>query len=442
VYALTCSQDRSNLPQCPSPHHLLLFPGKCGFAVCHILHGLIANSELPPCFFSLFDSPTHAAHVRLSGQSTVSDGREPTDCREGGGLGGDLPSMHKCIDESVNGIAFLLASTRSDVRERLFTMNIAADVTQLVGNTPLVYLDRLADGLPGRLAAKLEASEPAGSVKDRIARSMIESAEAAGAISEDTILLEPTSGNTGIGLAMVAATRGYALTLVMPESMSEERRRLMLAYGARLMLTPAEKGTRGAITVAKQMADSDSRYLLLQQFENPANPLAHRISTGPEIWRDTRGEVDIIVGGVGTGGTLTGIAEALKPLKPELQVVAVEPTESPVLSGGEPGPHGMQGIGAGFVPGVLRTELLDEVIRVSVPDAMACGRELARREGILAGISSGAAVHAALQVAGRMENADKLIVVVLPDTGERYLTTELFQYEPDSITYYQELTQA
>lgn len=353
-----------------------------------------------------------------------------------------MPSMYKCIDESVNGIAFLLAPTGSDARERLFTMNIAADVTQLVGNTPLVYLDRLADGLPGRLAAKLEASEPAGSVKDRIARSMIESAEAAGAISADTILLEPTSGNTGIGLAMVAATRGYALTLVMPESMSEERRRLMLAYGARLVLTPTEKGTRGAITVAKQMADSDSRYLLLQQFENPANPLAHRISTGPEIWRDTRGEVDIIVGGVGTGGTLTGIAEALKPLKPELQVVAVEPTESPVLSGGEPGPHGMQGIGAGFVPGVLRTELLDEVIRVSVPDAMACGRELALREGILAGISSGAAVHAALQVAGRGENADKLIVVVLPDTGERYLTTELFQYKPDSITYYQEPTQA
>ena len=309
-------------------------------------------------------------------------------------------------------------------------MPIAADVTELIGETPLVYLDRLAADLPGRVAAKLESFNPLSSVKDRIALSMIEAAEAIGRIGPDTILLEPTSGNTGIGLALVAAVRGYQLTLVMPESMTEERRRLLIALGANLILTPAARGMKGAVAYATQLAAEDSRYLLLQQFENLANPYAHRRSTGPEIWRDTRGTVDVFVSGIGTGGTLTGVAEALKPLKPELKLVAVEPAESPVLPGGQAGPHRIQGIGAGFVPEVLRREFIDEILQVTGDDAVATARRLARTEGIVAGVSSGAATYAALQIAARPESEGKLIVVLLPDTGERYLSTDLFEYDP------------
>mgnify|MGYP005836069259 CR=1 FL=1 len=312
-------------------------------------------------------------------------------------------------------------------------MSIAGNITQLIGHTPLVYVDRLADNLPGRVAAKLESFNPLSCVKERIGLSMIEAAEAIGRIRPDTILLEPTSGNTGIGLAMVAASRGYRLTLVMPASMTEERRKLLVALGAKIILTPAAKGMKGAILHAQGLAAKDHRYLLLQQFENLANPYAHRMGTAQEIWRDTRGEVDILVAGVGTGGTITGAAEALKPLKPELQTVAVEPAESPVLSGGQPGPHRIQGIGAGFVPEVLKMELVDEVVQVQADDAIATTRDLARREGILAGISSGAAVWAALQVAQRAQSDGKLIVVVLPDTGERYLSTDLFDYDPAAV---------
>ncbi|MEN6643728.1 MAG: cysteine synthase A [Armatimonadia bacterium] len=312
-------------------------------------------------------------------------------------------------------------------------MAIATNITELIGNTPLVYLDRLAEGLPGRVVAKVESFNPLSCVKERIGLTMIEAAEAIGRIKDDTVLLEPTSGNTGIGLALVAAVRGYALTLVMPESMTEERRRLLVALGAKLILTPAAKGMKGAVAYAEQLAASDEKYLLLQQFENLANPYAHRMGTGPEIWRDTRGAVDIVVGGVGTGGTLTGIGEALRPVKPELQLIAVEPAESPVLSGGAPGPHKIQGIGAGFVPKVLRRELVDEIIKVTSEDAIATARQLARTEGIVAGVSSGAATNAALQIAARAENVGKLIVVVLPDTGERYLSTELFAYDPAEL---------
>lgn len=312
-------------------------------------------------------------------------------------------------------------------------MAIANDLTELIGNTPLVYLDRLAAGLPGRVAAKVESFNPLSCVKERIGLSMIEAAEAIGRINKDTILLEPTSGNTGIGLALVAATRGYALTLVMPESMSEERRRLLIALGAKLILTPAAKGMKGAVTYAEQLAASDAKYLLLQQFENLANPYAHRMTTGPEIWRDTRGKVDFVVGGVGTGGTLTGIGESILPIKPEVKLVAVEPTESPVLSGGVAGPHRIQGIGAGFVPKVYRSELISEIIQVTGENATATTRKLARTEGIIAGVSSGAAVDAALQVAARSENEGKLIIVILPDTGERYLSTDLFEYDPAEL---------
>ncbi len=305
-------------------------------------------------------------------------------------------------------------------------MGIAKDVTELVGGTPLVQINRLAKGLPGRVVAKLESRNPLFSVKDRVGVSMIQAAEATGAMKEDTILIEPTSGNTGIGLAFVCAARGYQLALTMPESMSEERRQLLVALGARLLLTPAAEGIPGAIARAKALAASDSRYLLLQQFENPANPAAHRQSTAEEIWRDTEGRVDVFVAGVGTGGTITGVGEVLKARKPDVKLVAVEPAESPVLSGGKPGPHKIQGIGAGFVPEVLDRSVIDEIIQVSDEDAAATARRLAREEGILAGISSGAATFAALQVAARAESAGKLIVVILPDTGERYLSSGLF----------------
>ncbi len=305
---------------------------------------------------------------------------------------------------------------------------IADNVTELIGNTPLVRLRNVTRGAYAEVLAKLEFQNPGGSVKDRIALSMIEAAEAAGKIGPDTIILEPTSGNTGIGLAMVAAAKGYRCTLVMPETMSLERRKLLRAYGAQLVLTPGSEGMRGAIRVANEMAASDPRYFIPQQFENPANPDIHRRTTAEEIWRDTDGQLDIFVSGVGTGGTLTGVGQVLKPRLPHLRIVAVEPADSPVLSGGKPGPHKIQGIGAGFVPGVLETGLIDEIVRVTNDEAFEMARRLPREEGLLVGISSGAAVHAALLVARRPENAGKRIVVVVPSNGERYLSTALFAH--------------
>ena len=306
-------------------------------------------------------------------------------------------------------------------------MNIANDITELIGNTPLVRLHRVTHGAVAEIAAKLEFFNPAHSVKDRIGASMIAAAESAGRIQPDTIILEPTSGNTGIALAMVCAARGYKLALTMPDTMSQERRMLLRAYGAELILTPGSEGMAGAIRQAEELAASDPRYLIPQQFQNSANPEIHRRTTAEEIWRDTEGQVDILASGVGTGGTITGVAEVIKGRKKEFQVIAVEPAKSPVLSGGQPGSHKIQGIGAGFVPGVLRTDLIDEVIGVSDEDAGATARKLAREEGILVGISSGASVWAALKVAKRVENKGKLMVVILPDAGERYLSTWLFQ---------------
>ena len=307
--------------------------------------------------------------------------------------------------------------------------HIAENITKLVGNTPLVQINKLSAGLPGRVIAKLESFNPAASVKDRIGLSMIEAAEKAGHIKEDTILLEPTSGNTGIALAFVAAARGYPLVLTMPDTMSIERRKLLAALGAKLVLTPGSEGIKGTLQKAEDIAKEDPRHLILQQFENPANPEIHKKTTAEEIWKDTDGKVDIFIAGVGTGGTITGVAEVLKERKPELMAIAVEPADSPVLSGGKPGPHKIQGIGAGFVPDVLRMDLVDEVVQVKTEEAGATARRLAREEGILGGISSGANLWAALQVAGRAENQGKMIVVVLPDTGERYLSTWLFDEE-------------
>ena len=305
-------------------------------------------------------------------------------------------------------------------------MSIAENVTHLIGNTPLVRLNRVTDGAVAGVVAKLESFNPAGSVKDRLGVALIDAAEEAGLIRPDTIILEPTSGNTGIALAQVAAARGYRIVLTMPETMSVERRKLLLAYGAELVLTPGADGMPGAIAKAEELAKTDQRYFVPQQFENPANPAIHRKTTAEEIWRDTDGKVDIFVAGVGTGGTITGVAQVLKERKPSVQIVAVEPAASPVLSGGKKGPHPIQGIGAGFVPPVLDLDLVDEIIGVSNEDAVTLARRLAREEGVLAGISSGAATAAALQVARRPENAGKLVVVVLPDFGERYLSTPLF----------------
>jgi cysteine synthase A len=305
-------------------------------------------------------------------------------------------------------------------------MNIANDVTELIGNTPLVRINRMAAGAPAQILAKLEFYSPAHSVKDRIGLAMIQAAEAAGLIRPDTIILEPTSGNTGIALAMVCAARGYRCALTMPDTMSRERRMLLRAYGAELVLTPGSEGMLGAIRRAEQMAEADPRYLILQQFNNPANPDVHRRTTAEEIWRDTDGRADILVAGVGTGGTITGVSEVLRARKPSFQCIAVEPEASPVLSGGAKGPHPIQGIGAGFVPGVLNTQAYQEVIRVANEDAFATARTAASQEGLMVGISSGAALWAAIQVARRPENAGKLIVTIIPSFGERYLSTALF----------------
>src|SRR5271155_3955087 len=305
-------------------------------------------------------------------------------------------------------------------------MSIAEDVTQLVGNTPLVRLNRVTDGAGADVVAKLESFNPAGSVKDRLGVALIDAAEEAGLINPDTIILEPTSGNTGIALAQVAAARGYRLVLTMPETMSVERRKLLLAYGAELILTPGAEGMPGAIAKAEELAKSDQRYFVPQQFENPANPAIHRATTAEELWSQTDGKVDFFISGVGTGGTITGVAQALKERKPDAKFIAVEPAASPVLSGGQKGPHPIQGIGAGFVPPVLDQDLVDEVITVGNDDSLNMARRLAAEEGLLAGISSGAAVVAALQVAHRPENAGKLVVVVLPSSGERDLSTVLF----------------
>ena len=306
-------------------------------------------------------------------------------------------------------------------------MKIAADVTELIGNTPLVRLNHITKGTKTEIVAKLESFNPAHSVKDRIGFAMIDAAERAGTLRHGRVIVEPTSGNTGIALAMVAAAKGYKCILTMPETMSKERRMLLRAYGAELILTPGSDGMGGAIRKAEELAASDpDKYFISQQFKNPVNPEIHRKTTAEEIWRDTDGKVDIVVAGIGTGGTITGVGEVIKSRKPSFRIVAVEPDASPVLSGGPKGSHKIQGIGAGFVPDVLNVKIYDEIIRVKDNDAIETARRMAKEEGLLVGISAGAAVWAALQVAGRKENAGKLIVVILPDFGERYLSTELF----------------
>lgn len=306
-------------------------------------------------------------------------------------------------------------------------MKYFSNVQHTIGQTPLVRLNRMGEDLKAVIYAKLEYFNPLGSVKDRIAAAMMDAAERAGKIKPESLIVEPTSGNTGIGLAFVCAVRGYRLMLTMPDTMSMERRKLLAHLGAEVVLTPGAEGMKGAIARAEQIVEENSDAFMPDQFNNPANPMAHRLTTAEEIWRDTEGQVDIFVAGVGTGGTITGVAQALKPRRPGFQVVAVEPEESPILSGGEPGPHKIQGIGAGFVPGVLNISLIDRIIQVSSGEAMETARKLARQEGLLCGISSGAAVAAALKVAGFPEAESKTIVVILPSTGERYLSTGLFK---------------
>lgn len=307
------------------------------------------------------------------------------------------------------------------------TRGIAKDSTELIGNTPLVRLNRITEGMKAEVVVKLESFNPVGSVKDRIGMSMIVDAEEKGLIKKDTVIVEPTSGNTGISLAFVCAARGYKLILTMPDTMSVERRQLLAIFGAELVLTPGKEGMPGALKKAEQLVAENPNYFMPQQFSNPANPEIHRLTTAEEIWRDTQGKVDVVVSGVGTGGTITGVAEIIKPRKPRFKAIAVEPVDSPVLSGGKPGAHKIQGIGSGFIPDVLRMDLVDEIIKVTNEDAGIMVRRLAKEEGILVGISSGAATWAALEVARRPESKGKLIVVILPDTGERYLSTWLFQ---------------
>ncbi len=307
------------------------------------------------------------------------------------------------------------------------TRGIATDSTELIGNTPLVRLNRITEGVKAEIIAKLESFNPLGSVKDRLGVAMIVDAEEKGLISRDTVIVEPTSGNTGIALAFVCAARGYRLILTMPDTFSVERRQLLSFFGAELVLTPGAEGMPGAVRKAEELVAENPNFFMPQQFKNPANPEIHRLTTAEEIWRDTDGKVDILVSGVGTGGTITGVSEIIKPRRPQFKAIAVEPVDSPVLSGGKPGSHKIQGIGAGFIPDVLRTNLIDEIIQVTNEDAGIITRRLAKEEGILAGISSGAAAWAALKVARRPESEGKLIVVVLPDTGERYLSTWLFQ---------------
>ncbi len=307
------------------------------------------------------------------------------------------------------------------------TRGIAKDSTELIGNTPLVKLNRICDGAVADVVAKLESFNPISSVKDRIGVAMITDAESKGLIKKNTTIVEPTSGNTGIALAFVCAARGYKLVLTMPDTMSMERRKLLEVFGAELILTPGSEGMNGAIRRAQQLVNENPNYYMPHQFENPANPEIHKLTTADEIWRDTNGKVEIVVAGVGTGGTITGIAELIKKKKPGFKAIAVEPIDSPVLSGGKPGPHKIQGIGAGFVPKIYRGDLIDEIVKVTNDDAGKTARRLAKEEGILAGISSGAAVWAAIEVAKRPEHKGKLVVVILPDTGERYLSTWLFQ---------------
>jgi len=310
-------------------------------------------------------------------------------------------------------------------------MKIAADVTELIGNTPLVRLNRLNKGAAAEIVLKLEFYNPAHSVKDRIGFAMIDAAEKDGTLTPERVILEPTSGNTGIALAMVAAAKGYKCVLIMPDTMSKERRMLLRAYGAELILTPGSEGMNAAIRKAEEMAAADPKYFIPQQFKNPANPEIHRKTTAEEIWHDTDGKADILISGIGTGGTITGVGEVIKSRKPSFRVIAVEPDASPVLSGGVKGPHKIQGIGAGFVPDVLNTKIYDEIIRVKDEDAMETARAMAREEGLLVGISSGAATWAALQVAGRTESKGKMIVVIIPSFGERYLSTPLYQHLAD-----------